>query len=108
MFADPLIKKAIQSHPLVQRLGTIHSVVLHTAEQKCNLEIGLVGEPAPIRFSAKYKIEKTDSGADFCVFEPTCEKMWIEEILKIFFESKGGILRFPTKGIVAKILPVIL
>ena len=69
MFADPLIKKAIQSHPLVQRLGTIHSFVLNTAEQKCNLEIGLVGEPAPIRFSAKYKIEKTDSGADFCVFD---------------------------------------
>ena len=105
---DTLIKKAIQEHPIVKRLGTIHSLSLNTNERSCDLEIGLVGEPYPIRFTAKYDILKTDTGVDFQIQKIHSEKQWMEEILKMILEAKGGSVKFSVSGMAAKLLDTFL
>lgn len=101
---DTVIKKVLQDHPVVKRLGTIHELSLNTNEHICELNIGLVGEPYPIRFSAEYEITKTSDGADFRISKIHCEKPWIEEILKIIFEAKGNSIHFPITGLAAKLV----
>ncbi len=103
-----LIKKALQEHPVVKKLGTIHSLSLNTNEQTCSIEIGLVGEPAPIRFFVKYEILKTGEDVRFSLAEIRSEKQWIDELLKIFIEEKGGSLDFPVKGFAAKLVQLFL
>lgn len=103
-----LIKKALQEHPVVKRLGTIHSLSLNTNERTCSVEIGLVGEPVPIRFFVKYEILKTGDDVRFCLSEIHSEKQWIDELLKIFIEKKGGNLGFPVKGFAAKLVQLFL
>lgn len=103
-----LIKKALQEHPVVKRLGTLHSLSLNTNERTCSAEIGLVGEASPIRFSVKYEISRTETGADFQLSEIHSEKQWIDELLKIFLEEKGGRLDFPVKGFAAKMMQLFL
>lgn len=105
---DFLIKKALQEHPVVKRLGTIHSISLNTNERTCSGEIGLVGESAPIRFFVKYDILKTGDDVRFRLSEIRSEKQWIDEILKIFIEEKGGSLDFPVKGFAAKLVQLFL
>ncbi len=101
---DTVIKKVLQDHPVVKRLGTIHELSLNTNEHICEFNIGLVGEPYPIRFSAEYEITKTSDGADFRISKIHCEKPWIEEILKMIFEVKGNSMHFPITGLAAKLV----
>ncbi len=103
-----LIRKALQEHPIVKRLGTIHSLSLNTNERTCSAEIGLVGEVAPIRFLVKYEILTAEEDTRFCLSEIRSEKQWIDELLKIFIEERGGHLNFPVKGFAAKLLQIFL
>ena len=105
---DSVIKKVLEEHPIIKRLGTLHTFSLNTNERTCSLEIGLVGEPYPIRFSANYEILKTESGIDFRLSEIHSEKLWIEELLKVFIGENGGFLSFPVQGIAAKLLQMFL
>ncbi len=105
---DIVIKKVLQDHPVVKRLGTIHELSLNTNEHTCALNIGLVGEPYPIRFSAEYEFTKTPDGADFRISKIHCEKPWIEEILKMVFEAKGNAIHFPISGFAAKLVMTFL
>lgn len=100
---DAVLKKVIQEAPIVKRLGTIHSLSLNTNERRCVLDIGLVGEPAPIRFTALYDIISEDGGVEFTLTDLHSDKRWIDEVLAIALESKGGKVRFPLKGIAAKL-----
>lgn len=103
-----LVRKALQEHPVIKRLGTIHSLSLNTNERTCSVEIGLVGESSPIRFSVKYEISRTETGANFQLSEIRSEKQWIDELLKIFIEEKGGRLEYPVTGFAAKLVQIFL
>ncbi len=103
-----LVRKALQEHPVIKRLGTIHSLSLNTNERTCSLEIGLVGEPAPIRFFVKYEILATAESTRFRLSEIRSEKQWIDELLKIFLEEKNESLCFPVKGFAAKVMQLFL
>ncbi len=103
-----LIRKTLQDHPIVKRLGTIHSLSLNTNERTCSVEIGLAGETSPIRFFVKYEISRTETGANFQLSEIRSEKQWIDELLKIFIKEKGGRLEFPVKGFAAKLVQIFL
>lgn len=105
---DSLIRKALQEHPAVKRLGTVHSLSLNTNERTCSLEIGLSGEQFPIRFSARYEISRTDGGAELVLSEIRSERQWMDELLKIFLEEKGGNVKFPVSGLVAKLMQMFL
>lgn len=100
---DALLKKVIQDNPVVKRLGTIHSLSLNTNERTCVLDIGLTGEPAPLRFTACYTIIPVNGGADFRFTDLHCEKAWIDEVIRIALEQRGGGVSFSLTGMAAKL-----
>jgi hypothetical protein len=71
---DSILKTAIQNHPLVQRLGTVHQLELDSQNHMCALRVGLAGEPLPLLFSVRYKIETSLNKTEFVIFRITCEK----------------------------------
>lgn len=105
---DSLIKKALQEHPTIKRLGTVHALSLNTNERTCSLEVGLSGEPFPIRFSARYEISNVGDGAEIVLSEIHSEKRWMDELLKIFLEEKGGNVKFPVSGFAARLMRMFL
>lgn len=101
---NTLVKKVLQENATVKRFGTVHSLSVDTAERILSLDFGLVGEPSPVHFSARYELLQTEAGAEVRLFEIHCGKPWLEEVLKIVSEQRGGSFRFPLGGFAAKIL----
>lgn len=100
------VKKIIEQHPIVERLGTIHSLSLNAKDRTCSAEIGLKGELSPVRFSAKYEFISDHGETEVRISEIFCEKPWIHEILKLVLEEKGGELRFALPGLASKLATV--
>ncbi len=101
---NALVKKVLQENATVKRFGTVHALSVDTAERTLSLDFGLVGEPSPVHFSARYELLPTEGGAEVRLFEIHCGKPWIEEVLKIVSESRGGEVRIPLGGLAAKVL----
>jgi len=104
---DSVIKTALQHHPLVQRLGTVHQLEMDTQNHTCTLRIGLLGEPTPLLFSMHYEIESNAGKTEFVIFKITCEKVWISEVIAIALEKQGA-LRVELPGIAAKLASLFL
>lgn len=104
---DSIIKSALQNHPLVQRLGTVHQLEMDTQNHTCALRIGLLGEPTPLLFSIHYGIESHAERTEFVIFKITCEKAWISEVLAIALEKQGA-LHIELPGIAAKLASLFL
>lgn len=101
-----LVKKIIEQNPIVERLGTVHSLSLNAKDRTCSAEIGLNGEPGPVRFSARYEFLSANGQTEVRISNIFCEKTWINEILKIALEEKGGELRFALPGLASKFASV--
>ncbi len=105
---NSLAKNYLQTNSLVKRFGTVHSFSIDTSERTCSLDFGLVGEPAPIHFSAKYSLDSTENGIDLQLFDIHSEKPWMNEILKLALEQKGGSFHLPINGFAAKLISLFI
>ena len=100
---DASVKTAMNNHPLIKRLGKVHQLRIDAPSRELFLTIGLEGEPEPIKFHAKYDIERTDSNSSFVINEIDCEKAWINELITLWLSQKGT-LKIPLNDFLLKIL----
>lgn len=103
-----LAKNYLQTNSLVKRFGTVHSFAIDTANRSCSLDFGLVGEPAPIHFSAKYAVDSIEDGIVLRLFDIHSEKPWMDEILNLALEKKGGSFHLPINGFAAKLISLFI
>lgn len=85
------LKMALRQNKTLQKLGTLHSLTIDTSSGIISLEMGLKGEPHPIRFQALYQISSDEGKTAALISNITCEKEWISQVLAIWLENNGPI-----------------
>lgn len=85
------LKMALKQNKTIQKLGSIHSLNIDTDTGKIELEIGLKGEPSPLRFEAFYEITTEQENTIALISSIICEKEWISQIINLWLEKNGPI-----------------
>lgn len=96
-FSGWAVKKALNSHPQMRRLGFVEAVEIDTGRREATLEITLAGDFAPTAFTATYRVEPET----FVIEAVRAERLWMQAVLDYWFASGHKIelpLRSPLIG----------
>lgn len=102
---DTVIRKALEARIASHGLGwlKLRHFELRSAEKKLLLDLDLEGEAAPVRVTARYRVE-----ADGLVVEAVeTSKKWLTEIAHLGLAKHGGRFPLPT-GMIGSLARAIL
>lgn len=99
---DTLVEMMIQKHPIVKRLGKVHTFEIDSKRRIISLQFDFVGENTPIQFKVSYDIRSEQKKSEIVVTHITCEREWISEIISLWLEEKGP-LHYEIPGLAAGI-----
>lgn len=103
-FSGWAIKKALNSHRDMRRLGTVETVEVDTDKREIFLEITLNGDSCPTGFTAAYSIEPET----FLVVGIRAEKLWMQAAVDFWFK-RGHKIELPLKHpLVGNLLQILL
>lgn len=90
---DTVIRKALEARIAAQGLDwvTLRHFELRSAEKCVALELDLDGEPAPVRVTARYRVE----GPGLIIESVETSKKWLTEIAHLALAKHGGKIELP-------------
>jgi hypothetical protein len=90
---DTVIRKALEARIAAQGLDwvKVRHFELRSAEKCVVLELDLDGEPAPVRATARYRVE----GSGLTIESVETSKKWLTEIAHLALAKHGGKIELP-------------
>lgn len=90
---DAVIRKALEARIAAQGLDwlKVRHFELHSTGKCIVLELDLDGETAPVRATARYRLE----GSDLIIESVETSKKWLTEIAHLALAKHGGKIELP-------------
>ena len=90
---DKAVESFIRKNEMVLRFGEIDEVSIDSDVRIASVKITLRGESQTTLFRGYYGFDDGDKGTELVFEKITCERPWINEVLKLALDGKT--LRFP-------------